>query len=77
MATDSSAVLRTVSALLDAEPEVAESFLMAAVYVRAIRSGEAPRSVVEQLFRAMPSDESWPALRVALEGIDDGGGGDV
>lgn len=66
---DATAVLKTLEALMDAEPDVAEGFLMAAVYCRALRTDQGPRDVIDALWKAMPSSEAWPGMRHALESM--------
>lgn len=66
---ESTAVLRTLEALMDAEPEIAEGFLMAAIYCRAIRTETPPRDVLDAMWKAMPSSDAWPAFRGALESM--------
>lgn len=56
---------------MGAEPEVADAFLLAAVYVAALRGETSPREVVDRLFKAMPSTESWSALKASLLSILD------
>lgn len=63
---DSTPVIRSFEALINEESEVADAFLLAAVYARSVQQDISPREVVDSLFRAMPSTESWPALRSAL-----------
>lgn len=59
-------VTSTFEALMGAEPEVAQGFLIAATYVRAILTGDSPQGVLDALFTAMPDAETWPSLRDAL-----------
>lgn len=61
-----SPAIRALEALIGADDETAEGFLLASVYCRALRTGEAPRSIVEGLFKAVPSTEAWPPLRDGL-----------
>lgn len=69
------AVINSLGALMDAEPDVADGFLMAAVYCRAIRSGEAPRDIAESLYKALPNSDVWPQLRDSLvEVLGEAGG---
>lgn len=53
------------------DESVADCFLVAAVYARAIRTERSPQDVVEALFKTVPDADSWPAFRdmllVALE----------
>lgn len=63
---DATPVIRTFEALINEGPEVADAFLLAAVYSRAIQQDISPRDVVDSLFKAMPSSQSWPPLRSAL-----------
>lgn len=69
---EATAVIQSLEALLGAEPEVAEGFLLASVYVRALRTGDSPQTICENLFKSVPSERAWPALRdgllAALEG---------
>lgn len=51
---------------MQSEDEVADKFLMAAVYVRAIRTDQTPQEIVEALFKSVPDSETWPAFREAL-----------
>lgn len=68
---EQAALLNTAAALLRQDDAVAESFLLAAVYVRAIKTDETPRNIVDALFKALPSSESWPPLRDALLAVLD------
>jgi hypothetical protein len=63
---ETAAVIRSFAALLDAEDEVAHSFLLGALYVIAVVNEDSPRNVLEALFKALPDDETWPSLRDAL-----------
>lgn len=62
----SATVIRTFNALYDAEDEVTTGFLLAALYVTAVTQDDTPRNVLDSLFKALPSDSTWPALRDAL-----------
>lgn len=66
MMDGTSAVIRTFSALYDAEDEVCVGFLLAALYVTAVTTDDTPRNVLDDLFKALPSDSTWPKLRAAL-----------
>lgn len=68
---DNAPVIRSFEALMAAEPEVADAFLLAAVYASALRGDTTPREVVDRLFKAMPSTEAWGALKSALLSILD------
>jgi hypothetical protein len=63
---DGTPVIRSFEALMSAETEVVEGFLMAAVYCRALHDDTSPRDVLDALWKAMPSANAWPALREAL-----------
>lgn len=60
------AVLGSLTALMDAEPEVAVGFLMAAVYCQALRTGNNPRDIADALWKALPDSTTWPGFRAAL-----------
>jgi hypothetical protein len=62
-------VIRSLEALMEAETEVADGFLIAACYTRAIREGRTPRDVLDALWKALPGDDAWPGLRDALVGV--------
>lgn len=64
-----SVVLSTFAALADAEDEVANGFLLAAIYTLAIRSDTSPRDVLDSMFKALPTDALWPPMRDALLGM--------
>lgn len=72
--SQAAAVLRSLEALQEAEPEVVEGFLLAALYLRAMRTGESPRSIADSLFKALPNNAAWPPLREGLlAALDDDG----
>jgi hypothetical protein len=60
------AVLRSTTALLEQEPEIADAFLLASVYCVAIRRGESPREICDRLFTSLPETSAWADLRDAL-----------
>lgn len=59
-------VIRTLVALMDADEDVADGFLIASCYARAIRDGRPPRDVLDAFWKALPGSDSWPGLRDAL-----------
>lgn len=59
-------VLTSLEALAGATPEIADGFLIAAVYIRSIRTGRSPRDVLDALWKSMPHESAWPGLRDAL-----------
>jgi hypothetical protein len=63
------ALIQTLVALMDAESEVADNFLMAAIYCRALREERSPRDIADALWKALPSAQGWPGLRIALEAV--------
>jgi hypothetical protein len=70
-------MVKGFKALMASDDEtVADGFLVAAVYARAIRKDLSPQDVVEAVFKAVPTTEAWPAFRqmllVALEEEADG-----
>lgn len=59
-------VLTSLAALAPVEAEVADGFLIAAVYLRAMRTDRSPRDVLDALWKSMPAGDAWPGLRDAL-----------
>lgn len=53
-------------ALFENDPDVADAFLIAAVYCSAIRKDESPRTIADSLFQALPATGDWPGLRDAI-----------
>lgn len=65
--TDAAAVIKSFQALVAAEDgAVADAFLLASLYVCAIEKDSTPRTVLDDLFIALPEDTTWPDLRRAL-----------
>lgn len=64
--SEQDAVIQSLGALMGEEPEVGQGFLLASVYARALRTGQTPRNVLEDLWKVMPGSETWPQFRAAL-----------
>lgn len=63
---DPSAVLQSFAALMQEEDEVTESFLLAAIYAKAVHSDKSPQAIVEDLFKLLPTGSTWRSQRRAL-----------
>lgn len=48
------------------EDEVAEGFLLAAIYATSIHTEKSPQAIVEDLFKLLPNGSVWRSQRRAL-----------
>src|SRR3954468_23992065 len=62
----SETVIETFRALHGEDAELAEGFLMAALYAVAVARDQSPREVLDTLWKSLPGGEAWPPLREAL-----------